>query len=304
MAEPDLKPDETVESKKVVDETVDPKKVADETIEPKAVAVENIEPNAAVENIEPKSVATLDPKPKKNPSRFCSFRWWTDFIFPTAAKLTAAQIASADSRDATEFARLEALNNPDSIKRLREAIAINKKLLDAETERRQSVETRLSGILALTSVAAMIVIAVITFLTKSEPRASAFTTGSVIGIAFLGTYIAAQFLFALGAAIKGLERVGVDQHSLVTLLRDSGTSEHNHLCEVAKGYVNTRRQMADLINSKVTRMAIAQCALRNAVRAMVLIAIALFAMTVQQSLVKKSGSDSESQQLDAGTHLK
>jgi hypothetical protein len=105
----------------------------------------------------------------------------------------------------------------------------------------------------------------------------------VIFISGIGAYVAVQFLLALRASIRGLERSASQQQSLLDLL-PCDRDEQQHLTTVAKGYIRIRRQIGDVVNGKVTQMAIAQRALANAVGAMVVIAVVLFLISVQQAI--------------------
>lgn len=132
---------------------------------------------------------------------------------------------------------------------------------EAERERGQSVESRLTSILGLASVAASAVLGLLTFhlgrSTNSHP-----TFGNVV--AFLLTlYIVLQVLRAVLAAVTGLSRRSYRKLVLEERLPDTEEDRKTHLIRLMETEVKRTHQMDEVVNAKVDQMALAHDSLRN-----------------------------------------
>lgn len=214
-----------------------------------------------------------------------SFREWVgDLFWPSASTDNGAELKKLEERCKQEQEAVAKLNADEAA--LRQALESSLALLAAERDRSSSVDARLGGLLSLASVATTLVLATVTFLTRKEAGESVYVPWSVWVVAGLGTYTVIQFLGALRGAVKGLGRRAVEQNIFLSLLPDGKEAEAPYLVRILKGHANTRRDLALKIDDKVTWMAIAHRALMNAIGAMVLAAIGLFAVTIQRSWMR------------------
>lgn len=134
-------------------------------------------------------------------------------------------------------------------------------LVDQEDERRRSVESRLTSILGLSSIAGTIVFGGI--LAQASGTLGLQGHSLRVVMAFGALYLALQICSAILAAIRGLERRGYDTASTSGILPEPNVATIDHLKNQITTYA---KRLADhrIQNSpKVDQMATAHCAMKN-----------------------------------------
>jgi hypothetical protein len=152
---------------------------------------------------------------------------------------------------------------------------------DAETDRIRTVETKLLGISSLAPVAMAVIVAAFTVLTNRSLQA--FTRGSVLMVGIVGGYISLQFLRAVQAAIAGLSRRSFFVVSLEDLYPLPGESNANYLTRNCGELAEVIRGNRVEIDAKVTWLAIAHTAIRNAVFGLLVLVIVIIGLAVLQA---------------------
>jgi hypothetical protein len=207
-----------------------------------------------------------------------------DFILPWWMPLTAAEM------DAEKVKRQEQIDqatkritskNKDELKTVLGDLDV---LTDADDERRKSVDTRLSTIVGLTSIAATLVTGLI--VAQAAGTLSLSNTWSRGLIALLALYLVIQLCDAIGWAIKGQSRAKYREDSIDSVIRDTICSEENWL---RKRIVEKVEQMLDnkaQIDTKVTMMAVAHRATANFVGGLIVLSLVGLAASLQPKLEK------------------
>lgn len=186
-----------------------------------------------------------------------------DAILPTVEPIKPVEL-EANRRELASWMeraleRADAL--PDKDDTLENELEDVEALLDAERDRRSSVEARLTTILGLTSVAASIAFGALTALFGrgfvGVPKLSAVLAVMILGYCFV------QLVCAIWAAIRGVSRADYRSMHAAEVLPQSGETRSARNRRVIKAYVGAIEQHREANNVKVTRMAVAHVALRN-----------------------------------------
>lgn len=209
-------------------------------------------------------------------------RLFTDVFWPSSAKVSQAELDKLKERCEKEQEAASALRNNEQA--LQRAFEFSLALLASERERSSSVDSRLSGIVSLASVASALVLASVTFLSKKAADLG-FVRWTVVVVAVVGAYIAVQFLRAVQAAVKGMARRSVEQDTFLSLVEEDGVAAGYHLVRILHGHANTRRDLSRKIDDKVTWMAVAHRAVLNATVALIVAAVFLCGVTIQRTFV-------------------
>ena len=150
-----------------------------------------------------------------------------------------------------------------------------------EADRFRTVESKLLGISGLAPVAMAIIVASLMVLANSN--AQAFTRFSVLSVGLIGGYIALSFLRAILAAIAGLKR----RPFVVVLLKDlfplPNENKSDYLARNCSELAKVIRGNRVQIDAKVTWLAIAHTAIRNAVVGLLLLVIVIIVLAVLQA---------------------
>lgn len=168
--------------------------------------------------------------------------------------------------------------NPETIE---SAYDLLKQEYDAETDRIRTVEAKLLGISSLAPVAMAVIVAAFTVLTNRSLQA--FTRVSVLMVGIVGGYISLQFLRAVQAAIAGLSRRSFFVVSLEDLYPLPGESKANYLARNCGELSEVIRGNRAEIDAKVTWLAIAHTAIRNAVFGLLLLVLVIIGLAVLQA---------------------
>jgi hypothetical protein len=199
--------------------------------------------------------------------------WLRDIIWPTVLAATDTEAAveqgRRDERRDADLAAIDGLAaeaNQDVLTAASDAV---KASFDAEKDRRASVESRLTTVLGMVSIAASIAFGALTSVFGAGFQ-GVNTPTAVLG-AVLMVYAVVQLVNALLAALRGLRRAGYENISPADVLPRSGESRVDHQLRTMRVTVNTRVQHADVNSKKVESMDVAHTALRNFVIAVLLL---------------------------------
>jgi hypothetical protein len=205
-----------------------------------------------------------------------------DCIFPTAQPLSQADAAAQDLRDQNELnearARIAAFPNP-APELVRKYLEDSIGLLDQDKDRRQSVESRLTSIMGLSSIAGTVVFGGI--LAQATGTIHSPSTTFKWGMASAALYLTLQLCSAILAAVRGLSRKTFEAENSDSVLPQIGESEFDHYRRRAKTCMQILIQNRGQTNAKVTQMAVAHRAMKNFLLALLLIALAGTAFAVR-----------------------
>jgi hypothetical protein len=208
-----------------------------------------------------------------------------DRIFPTVRQLSKAQLADQIRQDQDEVtdrrARIAAL--PNTPETLRQYLDDSIRLLEEDKDRRQSIDSRLTSIMGLSSIAGTVVFGGII----AQVTGTFHAPSSVFRweMAFGAFYLTLQLCSAISASVRGLSSrpYWVETSAQVLPSKNEPTLDYygRRIDWFLDALVDTRNQN----NSKLTQMRVAYCAIRNFLVALLLIALlaAGFAVRRQQS---------------------
>jgi hypothetical protein len=183
-----------------------------------------------------------------------------DRVFPCKQPLSKTErIAEAERGAATERENQDRVNAiPDD--RLDRSLLSCRSLLASEDARRQSVDSRLTAILGLSSIAGTIVFG--SMLAQSSRLSSG--QGSLQRLLALGSlYLTLQVCSAIFAAVRGLGRRGYRVATAADVLPQSGETLIAHQRREISGCLEALSESYTQNNAKVTQMAIAHEAMKN-----------------------------------------
>jgi hypothetical protein len=205
-----------------------------------------------------------------------------DRVFPTVRPLSKAQLADQKGREQAEVterqARIAAL--PDTKDTLREYLDDSIRLLDEDKDRRQSIDSRLTNIMGLSSIAGTVVFGgIIAEATGTLHSPSlAFKWGMALG----ASYLTLQLCSAIIASVRGLSSrpYRVETSDLVLPMNNEPSLDYygRRINWFLGALVETRNTN----NSKSTQMGVAYCAITNFLVALLLIAFLGAAFAVRQ----------------------
>lgn len=200
-------------------------------------------------------------------------KWFVfDLTFPTATPLTAEQTNREEELARSERKECEtrAKALPDDAAIVASYLAQSTSLLDAEDERRRGVESRLTSIIGLSSIAGTLVFGGI--LAQASGTLGSQNRFFRAMMAFGALYLALQICSAILAAIRGLERRGYTSAAPSDFLPDPQTTALVHLkTQVANQgtrLVDHRLQN----NEKVSQMGVAHRAMKNFIYVLIVLA--------------------------------
>lgn len=219
-----------------------------------------------------------------------------DLIFPTEEKPTADKAAAVEAREAEQLKSVEESTTPGEF-----SDAYDKLLAD-ENERLKSVESRLGGLLGLTSITATLLVGGMMGLVNGS-LGNGSRAARALG-AIGAFYLSLQIICSTLASVRGLERASWPRPSVGDLIPNPQLGPiqtgRERAIEVCKRYHATDRN----VNYKVTQMAIAHTAIRNFAIGSVLIAVlgltAILFQTPENSTVNAIRKDSDLQKLLRG----
>jgi len=196
---------------------------------------------------------------------------WLDWIIPWAAPLSDEQRKTQAKVRAEQVMEVAVrLVNADAIA-LKDALVRVEALLDADDERRKSVDTRLSTIVGLTSIAATLA----TGLSIAQAAGTLrLPVGWILwGVTTLAFYLVTQLCFAIGWAIQGQSRANYREDRAIDLIRGPEMTEEIWLRRRIPQMVERLLTNQEQVNKKVTTMAVAHRAIQNFVGGMILLSL-------------------------------
>lgn len=248
-------------------------------------------PDGAV-NIAPQvgTVSTAAaPDPRAKPPSKIRVRWgkvweWLrDVLWPSATALSEDERTQEEKTRAAlvtgAHTRIDALKDASSF-HVDTALAVAQAALDREDARRASVESRLSTVLGMTSIASALAIGMLTAFAANSQALLGPSIMPVAALVYL--YSVVQLVCALRSAIRGVARNTYTTTSVAERLpaRDETTDAYKK--RRAKDLIAEADAQHAVDNVKVTAMAVAHTALRNFVGSvLVLSAIVVGALLVR-----------------------
>ena len=139
--------------------------------------------------------------------------------------------------------------------------------LETEAERRRAVETKLLAVGSVAPIAVTIMVAAASVL--SSGRLPDFVPVSVFVILFVAFYVAMQFLRAMLAAICGLSRMAYYGPNISEIVRAGTKGRSEYLRNASNDLARRIEQHRETTNEKVSQLAVAHKAMRNAVTVLV-----------------------------------
>lgn len=161
---------------------------------------------------------------------------------------------------------------PSNEEHLKDYLETVKKLVEKEQSRRTGVETRLTSIVGLTSIAATVVLtALFAMAAGSMPLQQDVAKWILVPGCF---YLALQLYIGLHQAVKGLSRAPYDADTAVDILPSAQMARCVFLRRCISNKFNMLEQHREKNNEKVTRLAVAHCAVRNFLFVLLILAAA------------------------------
>src|SRR5450631_1465908 len=179
-----------------------------------------------------------------------------DWIFPVAEPLSKEE----QGKPQKKLQELKA-GLPTNEQLLNDYCLAAQSLLDKEHERRQGIDTRLTSILGMSSIAGSVGIA---GLFLGTGGLSHIQSGSLRWlVTAVGCYLILQICAAMLDAVRGLSRRGYLYFSLLDLLPTLGEPRATFLRRKAESVLEVLSDHELQNNKKLTQLAMAHCALRN-----------------------------------------
>jgi hypothetical protein len=213
-----------------------------------------------------------------------------DLLLPWSEGSVDADALKAKRKKATDEAKTRVAGA--NIKTLKKVLEDIDDLLSSDDERRSGVETRLTTMLGLTSIAAAMVTGIPVALASGTLRIEGLTRWSVIAVLL---YLVLQLCDAVVWAIRGLERRTYWSLDADDVLPKVGMTDEERLRERIVEGVGMHFDNREKTNEKVTAMAVAHRAATNFIVCVFLLAIGLLALPLpvaQNATVEALKTDS------------
>jgi len=219
-----------------------------------------------------------------------------DMIFPALIPMRQDQLARIQESENTQLAFVESHTDPAALSEGYE------KLHEYEMERLRSVESRLGGILSLTSITASILLSGVFALVNGGLSDSDWRLRLAAAGALL--YLNLQVVCSTIAVIRGLKRSTWQSLSLDDLVPQPGVGPIEFNRQVARHHCKRLLKAEQNINHKVSQMDVAHTAIRNfAVGSALIAALGVAAVGLQHpgsAAARAIRNDSEIQMLLKG----
>lgn len=204
-------------------------------------------------------------------------RDYLDWIWPTLDDDTShlqAEVARQKAQLVEIEARVKALpSDKDSLEGL---MASSAAMLDKEQSRRASVDGRLLSMIGLMSIAATVVLGTLLSFVTDKDIPDVF--GAKILVPLGCIYLAAQLVSALKASLKGLRAIGYEEELPEEAIPGVGMTPTRFLKLRIRSALGRLVAHTALNNTKVSQLNLAQCAVRNFLAG--LLVLALFACLI------------------------
>lgn len=225
-----------------------------------------------------------------------------DVIWPAVLPSTVAEDElerqRRDARRDADLAAVDALASGVDDQAIADAATAIEASFEAEKARRSSVESRLTTVLGMVSVAASVAFGALTSV-FSKGFQGVNTPSAVVG-AGLMVYAVVQLVNALLASLRGLQRAGYETIAAADVLPRPGESRAENRLRNMRIGIRTRVQHADVNSRKVEAMAVAHVALRNFVIAVLVLSVLVATVmawpgedqSIEQQIIRRLRSDS------------
>jgi hypothetical protein len=130
------------------------------------------------------------------------------------------------------------------------------------------VDQKLQGILQFGGISVTLLLGMVTFL--ADPKYRQFGVWPLTIAFVVAAYVSLQFLRAAVAAVSGLERKGVERLTLSQLTAEADTNEVTYQHRLARLRAECLSRNAEVVNEKVSSMALAHVALKNGLAMLVI----------------------------------
>ncbi|MBI4906995.1 MAG: hypothetical protein HY820_25435 [Acidobacteria bacterium] len=190
-----------------------------------------------------------------------------DHIFPLPEPLMPQEEEAIQSHKAEERQTWEARVAVITPERVGDAYAVCAAALEQERQRRQSIESRLTTMIGLSSIAGTIVFGT---LLANTPRAGGLLDWLILACLL---YLVLQIASAILAGVRGLERRPYPQPSTADLLvAVDETPAHHARCRLRE-FLEIFVEHQERNNEKVTQMDVAHCATKNFIAGLLVLAL-------------------------------
>jgi len=186
---------------------------------------------------------------------------WFDLVLPWTRALTKEQKLKESNRTAAEKKLVEdriADANAESLKQVVEGLS---GMIEEDADRRRNVDSRLSTLVGLTSIAATLVSGLIITQVAGTLNISANLDRFIVN--FLAFYLTVQLCDAICWAIYGQERRSFASDSVIDFLPTPDSTEVQQLRQRILTLVDHLSFNTSSTNEKVTAMAVAHRAAKN-----------------------------------------
>ena len=162
-------------------------------------------------------------------------------------------------------------------------------LIEAEEHRKDSIESRLQGLLQFASISATLVLGIVAFIVdlevgsagQSEKPFILYTLVAVLGGA---VYIIIQFLAAVFFSIVGLERRAYLGLSVRDVIQKEQESKEDYLERITQSKLEQWHVNGEVTNAKIDQLARAHQAVKNALVGLVLMVTILAGMAIYNNI--------------------
>ncbi|WP_157651890.1 hypothetical protein [Burkholderia ubonensis] len=217
-----------------------------------------------------------------------------DVVFPSLEPLTPEQ--EADDRDRRQkeqkaiVERVSVLPSNEEI--LKERLEDTAKLLEQEKSRQQGIESKLAGIIGLSSLAATVLFSGLVARATSPTHAPDFAK---LLLTIGALYLILQLFCALRAAVAGISRAHYSTHTAEDILPPRGVARTVAMRQRIALNLNMLDGHRDENNRKVDRMAVAHRAMSNLLWGLIFVAIvaAYIAVTPEQAASPSSATNAQ-----------
>lgn len=221
---------------------------------------------------------------------------WFDYIVPWAKPSTITESEEVSNKNKFKLSELENRIKHANLNELKAGLARLTTLMEIEVERRRSVDTRLSTIVGLASIAATIAMGF--FVAQAAGTVNFPETLGRTLLNSIGFYLILQLCVAIYWAVSGQSRHGYEIDTVEDILRQPFETEEAEIRERIISWVKQLQYNERSVNNKVTAMAVAHQAAKNF--ALGLLVFSAFAMLMPQKKVE----DQISEALKSNVHLR
>lgn len=219
-----------------------------------------------------------------------------DLVWPHAEPLPKDYLQKHEQRLASEVAEIEGLPVDDEI--LSDCLTACTATLAVEETRRQGVESRLTTIMGLSSIAGTIVFGVIVALAAGTLNPASRMLRAIMALG--GLYTTLQVCNAILSAVRGLERREYEAITVSDVTKHRDEAKPAYLRRRAIRCLPVHAQHELQTHAKVTQMAVAHQAIKNFIAGLCLLAL----LSVSFALVSPARNNDLAEQLKGDHELR